>query len=707
MEGKKWIKRGSRLNLIKKEAKHMERRNFYTFFYVFIPISFLMCMANIYIKSYQMALIVGGLCAWFILSFLVFLISKSRRWVICSILIIIYFFMMYLLVSGGEEGFSYVWLFLVPPAAMYAFSLYYGGILSFLLGITLTVYLWSPLREFGYPYSDTFFLRYPFVYFAETILCCVIQYRMIWYQQEQKVLIKQAKSANRAKNDFLANMSHEIRTPMNAILGMCELILDEKDLSWVVREECANIHLAGKALLGIMNDILDFSKIELGRMDLVNEVYNPASMLNDIINMTMVQKGDKHVEIMVDCASDLPSELYGDEIRIRQIIMNFLSNAIKFTQEGGVLFRVSARKETYGVNLLLSVKDSGIGIRKENLKKVFTSFSQVDTKKNRAIEGSGLGLAIAKQLVRQMGGFLNIKSEFGEGTEIQAVIPQRVINEAPFIHLEASRRIRAVFYFNLKKLKHPFVREGYQRIVEQIGAEFNIHYRLCTSEKELKQALHEIKGVTHVFMEREEYLENKEFFIEKAERMQIIVVQDRVGYVKTEGKVHSMYKPFYSLLVGAALNGGQLNWKAAESGGRKLQLTAPDAKILIVDDNVMNLKVAIGLLKPYKMQLITAESGYQAVEIMKRDSSYNLIFMDHMMPGMDGVEATHKIRSLPGNYYKDIPIVALTANAVNGAREMFLRESFQDFVSKPIEIKNLERVLKKWLPKEMLIKEEV
>ena len=225
---------------------------------------------------------------------------------------------------------------------------------------------------------------------------------MIRYQQAQKVLIKQAKSANRAKSDFLANMSHEIRTPMNAILGMCELILHEDDLSWVVREECVNIHLAGKTLLGIINDILDISKIESGRMELVNEVYNPASMLNDIINMTMVRKGDKHVEVMVDCTPDLPSELYGDEIRIRQIIMNFLTNAIKFTQEGGLLLRISARKETYGINLILSVKDSGIGIKKENLKNVFTSFSQVDTKKNRAIEGSGLGLAIAKQLIRQM-----------------------------------------------------------------------------------------------------------------------------------------------------------------------------------------------------------------------------------------------------------------------------------------------------------------
>lgn len=706
MDGRESVKHGNIINLIRTEARHMENRNFNTFFYFFIPISFLMSMVNAYVKSYYMAAVVGGLCAWFIVSYLVFLISKSHKWVVFSVLVVIYFFMMFLMISGGENGFSVVWLFLVPPASMYVFSLYYGGIFSFLLGISIMVYLWSPFRELGYSYSETFFLRYPLVYFAETVMCCVIQYRIIKYQQEQKILVKQANSANQTKSDFLANMSHEIRTPMNAILGMCELILHEEDLSWIVREECMNIHLAGKTLLGIINDILDISKIESGQMDLVNESYSPASMLNDIINMIMIRKGDKAVDVMVDCSLNLPSELYGDEMRIRQVIMNFLNNAIKFTQEGGVMLTVSARKETYGVNLILSVKDSGIGIKKENLKNVFTSFSQVDTKKNREIEGSGLGLAIAKRLIRQMGGFLQIDSEYGKGTEIRAVIPQRVINEAPLVHLDGPRRIRAIFYINVNKFRHPFVREGYRKVIQNIGAEFDIHYRLCTYEDELKEALREIKGVTHIFTEREEYLANKEFFMEKAERMQVIVVQDRANHVKAEGRVNTMYKPLYSLLVGAALNGGQMKWNAADGVGQKHQLIAPDAKVLIVDDNGMNLKVATGLLKPYKMQLFTAESGYQAIEMVKNET-YDLILMDHMMPGMDGVETVHKIRALSGDYFQNIPIIALTANAVNGAREMFLRESFQDFASKPIEIKTLERVLKKWLPKSKQKKEEV
>lgn len=632
---------------------------------------------------------------------------KRKKWISFCVLAVICLLILYLFISGGEGEFKFLWLFLVPPAAMCAFSLYYGSILSFLPGIILLGYFWSPLRKLGYSYTNLFSFCFPIMYLAEAFLCSVIQCRVVRYRQEKSVLQKQVKSANRTRKDFLANISHEIRTPMNAILGMCEMILNEEDVSWIIREECDNIRLAGRTLLDIINDVLDISKIESGKMDLVNETYNPASMVNDIINMTMVRKGDKKVELLVDCASNLPMELYGDEDRIRQIIMNFLANAIKLTQEGGILLHVSARKETYGINLIFSVKDSGIGMKKENLKKVFTGFGHADGNRNHAMEENDMGLAIAKELIRQMGGFLQVKSEFGKGTEIQAVIPQRVVNEAPFIHLETTRRIRAVFYFQLDKFEHPFVRKEYRRIIERLGEELNIHYRLCTSEEELKHTLREVKGVTHIFTEREEYLKNKEFFIERAERIQVVVVQDRTGYVKMEGKVQSMYKPFYSLLVGAALNGGQLNWKAVEGRDRKQQMTAPEAKILLVDDNTMNLKVAAGLLKPYKMQLFMAESGYQAIDIMKKDSSYDLIFMDHMMPGINGVETAHKIRSLPGDYYKNVPIVALTANAVNGAREMFLRESFQDFVSKPIEIKTLERVLKKWIPKSKQLKEEI
>ncbi len=565
--------------------------------------------------------------------------------------------------------------------------------------------MWTPLHELGFQYTQTHFTRFPIVYFFETVVCMIIHYQMWCYKQEQKELLEKAEAANRAKSDFLANMSHEIRTPMNAIMGMCELVLAEDDISGDVRDNCNNIHLSGKNLLGIINDLLDFSKIESGKMELVCDYYDISSTLNDVINMTMARKGDSPIEFVVDCDPNIPHRLYGDEIRIRQVMVNLLTNTVKFTKEGGVLLTVSARPERYGVNLLISVRDSGIGIKKENLHKIFKSFSQVDTKKNRAIEGTGLGLAICKQLVKKMGGVIHVDSEYGKGTEFTVVIPQKVINEAPLATVQEKEKMKILCYIRFSKYSHPFTKENYKKIIKNMGVNFELNYKVCRTLEEAKYILANEPDYTHLIISREEYQEAEGYFKGMAEKMEVIVVQERKNHILLPENIHNIYKPFYSLAVANVLNGKKAGFEVGTQDVFKGRFTAPNARILVVDDNIMNLKVALGLLKPYNMVIRTAESGEQAIEMVKT-KEYHLIFMDHMMPGMDGVEATHIIREMDGDYFKNVPVIALTANAVTGAREMFLSEGFRDFVTKPIEMNAMERVLRKWIPEDLIEHEE-
>lgn len=291
-----------------------------------------------------------------------------------------------------------------------------------------------------------FIVRISVMLIAESFLVLFIR-NMDKNEKKMEKSVEEARQAERYKSEFLANMSHEIRTPMNAIVGMCELILRENDLGESVRENCFNIQASGRSLLAIINDILDFSKIESGKMELINDEFNIASTLNDVIIMSEARKGDKKIEIFVNSDPNIPRGLVGDEVRIRQVMINLMTNAVKFTEHGSVTLTVSHTKQDYGINLFVAVKDTGIGITEENIEKLFTSFRQVDTKKNRSVEGTGLGLAISKQLVTQMGGFINVKSEYGVGTEFRFVIPLKVKDERPIVEVKQPQNIRAVGFF--------------------------------------------------------------------------------------------------------------------------------------------------------------------------------------------------------------------------------------------------------------------
>lgn len=382
----------------------------------------IMSIICLVVKDTEMVIVNGIGCIWALGSILVFNHIKNKNVMAVSCMVFVVTFMCYLVWSGGNEGFGAIWLLIVPAVGMYFLSLYYGCLASVIMGIILSVYMWTPLSALGYQYTPIYFIRFPIAYWANTIICIFIFSRSYRYQERQKELLEKANKANKAKSNFLANMSHEIRTPMNAIMGMCELNLAE-DISDTVRENSENIRVSGKNLLNIINDLLDFSKIESGKMELVCHKYRLSSMLNEIINMTVARKGNKPIEFLVNADPSVPDLLYGDETRIKQVIINLLTNAVKFTEHGGVIISVSSREESYGINLIISVKDSGIGIEESAIDKIFSDYQQADKKRNYFIEGTGLGLPISKQLVRMMGGVITVNSEYGEGTEFRVVIP--------------------------------------------------------------------------------------------------------------------------------------------------------------------------------------------------------------------------------------------------------------------------------------------
>ena len=398
--------------------------------------------------------------------------------------------------------------------------------------------------------------------------------------EEMEYLMHRAEESNEAKSTFLANMSHEIRTPMNAICGMADMLLDE-ELTDRGREYAVTIKSSGEGLLSIINDILDFSKIESGKMPIIPEEYYFASLIHDVVGMMDVRVKDKPVELVIKVPDDVPSKLYGDTGRIKQILINIMGNAVKFTHEGTVTFGVSWQVQDRDMaRLTFSVADTGVGIKKDDMEKLFDSFEQVDMKKNRGIEGTGLGLSISKLLVENMGGCISVESEYGQGSTFTFDIVQKVIDAAP---CEYSKNRRGV--------------------------------------------------------------EHKQFSVD---------------------------------------------------------FSAPEAKVLVVDDNKVNLRVAAGLLRKFGIVPDLVDNGQDSVDIIRGQTQYDIVFMDHMMPEMDGIEATQLIRAINTLYTDKLPIIALSANAVKGMEREFLAGGMNDFLPKPIDLAMLGTVLRKWLPESVM-----
>ncbi len=540
--------------------------------------------------------------------------------------------------------------------------------------------------------------------YGSIYLTIFIVYRFIKTQLTSQhylqTTIDELQEAERSKNDFLANVSHEIRTPINTICGMSEVTLREK-LPQKVKDSIFDIQTAGRNLQSVVSDILDFSELDSGKMEVVEEVYNITSTINDIINLTVARKSEKDIELIVDCDSSIPSGLLGDEQKIRRVIMNLVDNAIKFTNEGCITIGVSARKESYGVNLCVTVRDTGIGMKPENLEKLFASFSQVDAKRNRTTGGVGLGLAISKALVQKMGGFITVQSEFGKGSEVKFVIPQKVVDDVPIVSVKNPEKLRMAVYINMEQFIYESIRDEYTNYIIHMVTQNGVACHLARNLPELKRRVAR-EPFTHIIISDVEYWEDRAYFDSISETTQVIVAMDRQDDVDIiNPNLHKLYKPFYVVPIVMFLNEELDHQAMAEGAIRKERFVAPEAKILVVDDSPMNIRVVQGLLRPYQIQIDTALSGFEALEKVETNV-YDFIFMDHMMPEMDGIEALHRIRRKPGTYCKTVPIIALTANAIAGMREKFMSEGFNDFVAKPVSLSVLERVLLRTIPKEKI-----
>lgn len=515
-------------------------------------------------------------------------------------------------------------------------------------------------------------------------------YNMMEQLKEAKL---HAEEANESKSNFLSNMSHEIRTPMNAIVGMTEILL-RSDLSDQDRGYLMNIKNSGASLLTIINDILDFSKIESGKLEIIEEEYEPMSMLSDLSMIFLNRIADKPIELMFDIDRNLPNRLYGDSLRIRQVIINIANNAIKFTEAGFVrlTIKMTQMEEEDMINLDISIKDSGQGIKPEDLSKLFGSFQQVDTKKNRNKEGTGLGLAISKQLVENMGGQIGVKSEYGKGSEFYFNIPQKVVGK----QLAATIKEEAIVHI-------PMVVSGLmgdKRILEQLkhmAESYGLRYVDCYEARDSGEK------VDFFFVDESMYQELKEgiekYFVSNG--TELCMLQNPMRETVWNEQVTVVNKPLYTLNFCQVIN-HETTATFVETDN-VMNFIAPQAQILIVDDNEMNLKVARGLLQPLQMNIDTANSGKKAIEMIQ-EKRYHIVFMDHMMPVMDGVETTQNIRKLPDEYIQKMPIIALTANAVMGAREMFKQAGMNDFVAKPIELKDICSKIRAWLPHELVQK---
>ncbi len=509
--------------------------------------------------------------------------------------------------------------------------------------------------------------------------------------------LAELETAGRQNAEFLSNVSHELRTPINMVLGISEVIL-EKDISPEIRTDMQSIQMAGKRLSNQINNMLDYTEIVEGTLTPAKETYMITSVLNDIITMTAMQSSKHQLEMIFDLDPRMPSALIGDAEKISHVLKILLENSIKFTEEGGINVCIGFRRESYGINLIIDIYDTGIGMSDSQLTQMCDDFYQAESGSNRFAGGLGLGLPIARGLLHAMGGFIHFDSHEQEGLQAHITIPQGVESDTPAMVVTHPERLCIACYFRTEKYSCDEVRRYYDNMILHMVEGLNLEgYQAHNFEGLLK--LQNSHPLTHVFIAQAEYEENRSYYEELTERLHVVVIAERDFIPDADSQLMVIRKPFFALSVVNLLNGEvkKNGFEEALAAGRK-PFSCKGVRVLAVDDEEMNLVVAKGVLGSYGIQVDTCLSGREAIEQCAANS-YDIVFLDHMMPGFDGVETLKRIREMNNGMYQDLPVIALTANTISGAREMFRSEGFTEFIPKPIERAVLERVLRKVLPK--------
>ena len=502
--------------------------------------------------------------------------------------------------------------------------------------------------------------------------------------------ISELRDTQKRTEDFLADVSHELRTPIHTVMGIAGVMIGRAK-SIREKQNVEQVFRAGRRLSAQIDSVMDYAEIEAGKIKLVAEPYMLSSVLNDVITDMDLYNREGLPDVLFDVDADLPLKLVGDSRFLKKILAQVIENGIKFTKEGGVYVSLYGDRRAYGINLCIDVQDTGIGMSKRTLERIRSTTYQKDTERTRRAGGLGLGFSIVSGLVRAMDGFYTITSAPGKGTQVHISIPQEILDDTRCMDVPHPEQLKVAFYQNPAKFKVPVVRDFYAMMIRHVIQNFKLTLQRVTTEDDLRSLLAE-QVFTHLFTADEEYDANPAFYEKLCETMHVIVVAKNTFRVPETSGITILRKPLYAFPLAALLNAESAE-EARQVLSEKERVSFDRIKALVVDDEIMNLKVAQELFADYGMEVTPAGSGEEALHKV-REQSFDIIFMDHMMPGMDGVECMRRIRMLQAENRKKSIIIALTANALSTSREMFIGEGFDAFIAKPVERHVLERTLK-------------